>query len=149
VLQKPYLLAGTVEDNLRYTYTVGKKQADIAEIKSYLAKLKLPAAVLTKGKTELSGGEQQRIAFLRSLLARPDVLLLDEVSAALDEANTLLLEDLIKEETALRVLSVIFVSHHKRQLERLAQSILYLEGGETRFYGAAKDFFAKGETRYE
>ncbi|MCE5287208.1 MAG: ATP-binding cassette domain-containing protein [Pelosinus sp.] len=149
VLQKPYLFDGTVEDNLRYTYTVGKKQADITEIKSYLAKLNLPVAVLPKSKTELSGGEQQRIAFLRSLLARPDILLLDEVSAALDEANTLLLEALLKEEAAISALSVMFVSHNVQQLQRLAHAILYLENGQPCFYEQAKDFFAKGELQHE
>lgn len=143
VLQKPYLFEGTVEDNLRYTYTVGKKQADMTEIKSYLGKLALPSDILAKSKNELSGGEQQRIAFLRSLLARPDVLLLDEVTAALDEKSALLLEALIKEEAA-NGLSVVFVSHNNEQLRRLAQTILYLAGGETKFYGIAQEFFRRG-----
>jgi putative ABC transport system ATP-binding protein len=145
VLQKPYLFAGTAEDNLRYAYIVSKKQVDITEIKYYLAKLQLSSAVLAKGKTELSGGEQQRIAFLRSLLVRPDILLLDEVSASLDEVNTLLLETLINEEISERSLSVIFVSHDNQQLQRVAQDILYIENGQLGFYGPAQEFFAKGD----
>ena len=140
VLQKPYLFAGTVRDNLEYAYQVWRQQPDPQEISSYLARVNLPALVLDKSKNELSGGEQQRIALVRSLLAKPQVLLLDEVTAALDEANTLLLEQLIRTEWNARSLTVLFISHQPAQLRRLARTVLYLEAGRLGYAGPVNEF---------
>lgn len=150
VLQKPYLFEGSVRDNLEYSYLVWKQKPDSAEIAAYLARVNLTAAILEKRGSEMSGGEQQRIALVRSLLAKPEMLLLDEVSAALDEENTLLLEQLIKEECKARNITVFFISHNTDQLRRLAEKILYLEQGKIIFNGSAEDFFQiRGGVKYE
>ena len=141
VLQKPYLFDGTVMDNLEYPYHVWNQQPDMIEVRSYLERVNLPASILGKRKTEMSGGEQQRIALVRSLLAKPPVLLLDEVTASLDEENTLVLEKLILEEWASRSLTVFFISHHPDQLQRMAKSILYLDRGQLRYQGPLGDYF--------
>jgi putative ATP-binding cassette transporter len=57
----------------------------------------------------LSGGEQQRLAFVRILLHKPDVLIMDESTSALDEASQESLMNLFKEELA--HMTVITVGH--------------------------------------
>ena len=141
VLQKPYLFDGTVQDNLEYPYQVLNQKPDMFEMRSYLERVNLPASMLGKRKTEMSGGEQQRVALVRSLLAKPQVLLLDEVTASLDEENTLVLEKLILEEWASRSLTVFFISHIPDQLQRLAKSILYVDRGQLHYQGPLGDYF--------
>ncbi len=141
VLQKPYLFEGTVRDNLEYPYLIWRRDPDEAEINSYLTRVNLTTGVLVKRGSEMSGGEQQRVAFVRSLLAKPEVLLLDEISAALDEQNTLVLEQLIRKEQAARNITVLFISHNTDQLRRLAQKIIYIEQGQVSFYGETDEFF--------
>ena len=141
VLQKPYLFEGTVRDNLAYPYLVWNQKPDETEITSYLAKVNLTADMLDKRGSEMSGGEQQRVSLVRSLLAKPSVLLLDEISASLDESNTLTLEQLIREELTARNVTVLFISHNNDQLRRLAQKIVYIKQGHISFCGAAEDFF--------
>ena len=143
VLQKPYLFEGTVRDNLEYPYLVWKQHPDSAEIESYLEKVNLPPSILDKRGGELSGGEAQRAALVRSLLAKPEVLLLDEMSSALDEDNTLVMEQLIGQERQSRNLTVLFISHNSGQLSRLAGQVLHLENGSLSFAGPAEDFFRK------
>lgn len=145
VLQKPYLFEGTVRDNLAYSYLVWKQKPDETEINSYLTRVNLAPGVLVKHGSELSGGEQQRVAFVRSLLAKPEVLLLDEISAALDEQNTLVLEQLILQEQAARNITVLFISHNTDQLRRLARRIIYIEQGRVSYYGQTEQFFQAGE----
>lgn len=145
VLQKPYLFGDTVRENLEYPYTVWKLKPEEAVIKQYLERVNLPTAVLSKSEHELSGGEQQRIALVRSLLAKPEIVLLDEVTAALDEENTLLLEELLAYEQQQRPLTICLITHSSAQLRRLSQQVLYIEAGCGTFYATAADFFARGE----
>jgi putative ABC transport system ATP-binding protein len=141
VLQKPYLFAGTVRDNLEYPYHVWKQKPDLEEITAYLTRVNLTSAMLEKRGTEMSGGEQQRVALVRSLLAKPDVLLLDEITASLDADNTLIIERLVREEREERHLTVCFISHEREQLRRLAQRVVYLEQGRMTFAGSGEAFF--------
>lgn len=146
ILQKPYLFGTTVQENLLYPYELQGQKPDLNEINQYLNQVQLPANTLEKKNTALSGGEQQRIALIRSLLVKPKVILLDEVTAALDEENTLLIEKLIEYEQRLQQLTVLFITHNQQQAKRLARKMLYLEAGLISFWGAATDFFKeKGE----
>ena len=146
ILQKPHLFGTTVQENLLYPYELLGQKPDFKEISRYLDKVKLPQSTLEKKNTALSGGEQQRIALIRSLLIKPEIILLDEVTAALDEENTLLLETLITQEQNLQHLTLLFITHNQEHAKRLAHKILYLEAGKIRYWGAKTEFFkAKGE----
>lgn len=146
ILQKPYLFGTTVEENLLYSYQLLGKKPDYNELNSYLDKVQLPKNIIEKKNTALSGGEQQRIALIRSLLIKPQIILLDEVTAALDETNTLLLEKLILDEQMLHQATLLFITHNLEQAKRLAQKIMYLEAGHITFLGSVATFFkTKGE----
>lgn len=146
VLQKPYLFGTTVQENLIYPYQLLGQSPNFEEINAYLAQVKLPQSTLEKKNTALSGGEQQRVALIRSLLIKPDILLLDEVTAALDQENTTLLEELIIHEQDRHQLTLLFITHNPEQAKRLAHKILYLEAGNLSWYDTVADFFShKGD----
>jgi len=149
ILQKPYLFGTTVEENLLYPYKLLGKRPDYNELGSYLNKVQLPKNIIEKKNTALSGGEQQRIALIRSLLMKPQIILLDEVTAALDETNTLLLEKLIIEEQTLHQATLLFITHNLEQAKRLAQKIMYIKAGHITFLGSAKIFFSEKGEQYE
>jgi ABC-type iron transport system FetAB ATPase subunit len=67
----------------------------------------------------LSSGEKQRLALLRLLANRPEVLLLDEPTANLDAANSRRVETLVRDYLKASGASCLWVSHDKRQLEHL------------------------------
>lgn len=141
ILQKPYLFGRTIRDNLEYPYNLLKKAPDWAVINDYLARVNLPESIADKNTTDLSGGEQQRVALVRSLLVKPKVILLDEVTAALDEENTAVIENLLSTEKAAQKLTVLFITHNHAQAKRLAEKILYLNKGAVQFFGDKEDFF--------
>lgn len=145
VFQKPFLFGQTVKENLFYPYQLLRQEPNLMEINSYLAKVNLEENVLLKKNSQVSGGEQQRIALVRSLLVKPQILLLDEVTASLDQANAQLIEQLIHQENQDRKLTVLFISHSLKQAKELAQKIIYLEKGRIKFRGEKSEFFAQRE----
>lgn len=149
ILQKPYLFGTSVQENLFYPYQLLNQEPNLDEIGNYLSKANLPKSTLEKKNTTLSGGEQQRIALIRSLLIKPEIILLDEITAALDEENTLLIEKLITHEQQAHNITLLFITHNISQAKRLAQKILYLEAGTIRFWGIGVDFFSQKGESYE
>lgn len=141
ILQKPYLFGRTIRDNLEYPFNLLNKDPDWTIINDYLTRVNLPESIADKNTTDLSGGEQQRVALVRSLLVKPKIILLDEVTAALDEENTAVIENLLLTEKAVHKLTVLFITHNNAQAKRLAENILYLDKGAVQFYGTKEDFF--------
>ena len=145
VFQKTYLFGNTVMDNLMYPYHLLKQQPNFQEITDYLNQVNLPESIITKKINEISGGEQQRIALIRSLLVKPKILLLDEITASLDEENTIIIENLIQNQNQNRNVTVLFISHNMGQAKRLAKNILYLKNGKVSYHGSKDEYFAQKE----
>ncbi|NOY65912.1 MAG: ATP-binding cassette domain-containing protein [Gammaproteobacteria bacterium] len=70
--------------------------------------------------SRLSTGEKQRLGLLRACQQQPQVLLLDEPTANLDKHYTLVVEKYIDRQIKTRDLSVIWVTHDEKQIERVA-----------------------------
>lgn len=78
---------------------------------------------------QLSGGEQQRVAIARAIVKRPDVLLCDEPTGALDyETGKVVLEALQKVNEELKSLVVIIT--HNSEISKLGDRVIYLANGE-------------------
>src|SRR5512146_558714 len=94
--QAPYLFGGTVHDNVAYGLKArgiqGGEQQRIVDDALQIVGLQ---GFRDRMARELSGGEAQRVAMARALALRPDVLLLDEPLANIDQETTVLLEAVI------------------------------------------------------
>lgn len=78
----------------------------------------------------MSSGEKQRLGLLRLLQNQPQVLLLDEPTANLDQDNTRLFEEFVMEYLQLHQATCIWVSHDADQLKRIAQHHFVFQSGE-------------------
>ena len=92
-------------------------------VKALITHLDAPAADRLAGS--LSGGEKRRVALCRALLARPDLLILDEPTNHLDTDSIVWLEDFLKNYPG----TCIFVTHDRYFLDRVANRIVELAGG--------------------
>ncbi len=87
----------------------------------------------------LSGGEKQRLSILLSLIGRPKLLILDELTTGLDpevRQNMWNSFENIRESG----IAILMVSHYLDEVEVLADKILYLEKGRQEFFGTQKGF---------
>jgi|ACQI01.1.fsa_nt_gi ABC-type iron transport system FetAB ATPase subunit len=91
-----------------------------------LSELGLEKAILNANPDSLSSGEKQRLALLRGLQYQPKVLLLDEVTANLDEDSELLVEAVIKDYLRNHSASALWISHSSAQIKRLADTQIRL-----------------------
>jgi ABC-type iron transport system FetAB ATPase subunit len=91
-----------------------------SEISITLETLHLPDNILDSTVQNLSIGEKQRLALLRLLNHAPDILLLDEPTANLDQANVQNVEKLISSYVKTRQRAAVWVSHDPSQAARLA-----------------------------
>lgn len=98
--------------------TVREHLPKCAQTPSLLVALGLPERLLDAPLAQLSSGERQRLALLRAVLLQPDFLLLDEPTAALDEANTLRVEAVL-EQLRSEGKGLLLVTHSSAQAQRL------------------------------
>jgi len=94
-------------------------------------RLEISPEVDTRPVSRLSTGERQRLALLRALEHRPEVLLLDEPTGPLDEETTAAVEALLREKQD-NGLAILWVTHDKRQAERVATRRFWIDRGRLR-----------------
>ena len=87
----------------------------------------------------LSGGQQQRVAIARALMMKPQVLLFDEPTAALDPEITAQVVDIIKELQETSITQVI-VTHEVNVAQKVATKVVYIEQGKIVEMGSADCF---------
>jgi putative ABC transport system ATP-binding protein len=120
---------GKVEENLRFGLKVSDEKSD-EEMERYLNLVGLDSNFLKRDSQELSIGERQRVSLARTLMHKPEVLLLDEPTSALDPTATLQIEKLIKELNQELKLTIFFVTHNLSQAQRLGHRCVILIDGE-------------------
>ena len=126
VPQLPAPLPGTVADNVRYGPGLLDRPVDPA---AFLPPAGLDAEFAERDAARLSVGEQQRVMLARALALEPEVLLLDEPTAALDDAAKEGVERTLADLRGRAGLSLVVVTHDRGQAERLAERVVRLDGG--------------------
>lgn len=126
--QQPYLFGQTVRGNLAFPFTMRGRSVDTKRIKELFDLFHMNLDLLEKSNTELSGGEMQRICLIRSLLFAPEVLLLDEVTSALDTENTEWVEEGLM-QLHKEGLTLLQVTHNPEQSVRMGQRRMTVKDG--------------------
>jgi molybdate transport system ATP-binding protein len=88
--------------------------------------------LLARRPRTLSGGERQRVAIGRALLADPMALLLDEPLASLDQARKQEILPYLEKLVGAARIPILYVSHAREEIERLAGTVVTLDGGRVK-----------------
>ena len=94
-----------------------------------MAQVSLEAELADKPATDLSGGQEQRLAIARALALNPSLLLLDEPTSSLDPIATSRVEESLLRLRQQSDLTMIWVSHSIEQARRIGSRVLLLDGG--------------------
>jgi len=94
---------------------------------------------------ELSGGQKQRVAIVRALCMHPEILLFDEVTAALDPEMVREVLDVVL-DLAREGKTMIIVTHEMQFARAIADRVLFLEDGKIAEEAAPEDFFTAPKT---
>ncbi len=151
MLQDSVIFSGTVEDNIRY----GKLDATSDEIKRAIKTVRaeefienmggLSAPIIERGAS-LSQGQRQLIAFARTLLSDPKILILDEATSAIDAKTEKLLQDgldmLLKGRTS-------FIIAHRLSTIRNCDKIMYVSNKGITECGTHDELIAKKGDYYK
>jgi len=103
---------------------------------------------LSRFPRQLSGGQQQRVAIACAFAAKPDLILCDEVTSALDvsvQAHVLELLKAIQEKTGV---ACVFISHDLGVVKQVANKVIVLQKGIVAEAGPTEDVFAKPTHNY-
>ncbi len=143
LFQRPVLLRRSARANVIHAlalaghgYRERRKRAD-----STLAKFGL-TGLAERQATVLSGGEQQLLALARAAAQEPEVLFLDEPTAALDPAATAEIEAMLDNLHADRV-RIVMTTHDLGQARRMADEIAFMHRGRLIEATPAADFFSR------
>lgn len=94
---------------------------------------------------QLSGGQKQRVAIVRALIMKPEIMLFDEVTAALDPEMVREVLDVML-ELAKGGSTMVIVTHEMQFARAVADRIIFLDGGNIVEESAPEDFFTQPET---
>ena len=132
VPQRTYLFNDTVAANVAYAKEVDEKKVIEALKRSgaweFVSTFKKGTfTYLDEAASNLSGGQRQRIALARALYSDPDVLILDEATAALDNISEAQIMEVIEQ---LKKDKIIYIIAHRLHSIKEADEVLFFDGGK-------------------
>ena len=154
VFQNPYLslnprktIGQIVGEPLRHFFRPARAEADAA-VREVLGEVSLGEGYLGRYPDQLSGGERQRVAIARALVVRPEVLVCDEVTSALDVSVQAVIVELLRRLQRERQLSMIFITHNLALVRSIAQRCVVLSQGRVVEAGPVTDILERPASPY-
>ncbi|HCF8063986.1 TPA: iron ABC transporter ATP-binding protein FetA [Klebsiella michiganensis] len=127
--QTPALFGDSVYDNLIFPWQIRHQQPDPNALVADLLRFGLAENTLEKSINELSGGEKQRVSLIRNLQFLPQVLLLDEITSALDESNKKNVNEIIHRYKTEKNIAVLWVTHDSNEIAHADEVITLKPAG--------------------
>lgn len=124
VYQKPHFVSSlSVIDNLLLANYLAEQPQNRTRVRELAEQLGFTDH-LNKKTNQLSQGEQQRVSIARAVMNQPDVILADEPTSSLDDENTGLVVDLLRQQSEQIGASLIVVTHDQRLKDVFQNQVL-------------------------
>ena len=140
----------------KQVYEILKKHTDLnkkeifKEVISLFEKVKLPTPqrIFKSYPHQLSGGQKQRVMIAMAIACKPDLLIADEPTTALDVTVQKEIIGLLKELQSENKMSILFISHDLPLVSEIADDVIVIYKGEIIEQGKTKDIFKNPQKQY-
>jgi len=120
--QRPYLLQESVYDNIVYPLKIRKIKPKEEEIDEWLVRFGLQEKKRRYARS-LSSGERQKLSFIRAMIFRPELVIIDETFSNLDQESVEVAEKWILENQQKQPITYIIISHQMNSITHLCDYI--------------------------
>ncbi|SHF71275.1 ABC transporter ATP-binding protein [Ornithinibacillus halophilus] len=154
-LQSATMTKGTVLENLELPLTLQGERIDKDYAKELLHDVGLSEEFMERNAKDLSGGQRQKLSIARTLVNKPKILLLDEITSSLDRVSQHDIEELIEKVNKKYGTTMIWITHNLEQAINIGQYTWVMmqgeliESGDSSLLNSPKDErvqqFVKGE----
>ncbi|MEK3889068.1 ABC transporter ATP-binding protein [Bacillus sp. FSL K6-3431] len=129
-LQNAPMINGSVFKNLALPLELQGKQMSEKEAINFLVDVGLDEEILHRNIRDLSGGQRQKVSIARTLVNRPQILLLDEITSSLDKASLNEIEELIVKINQKYEVSIIWITHNLHQAQTIGDYTWVMMNGQ-------------------
>ncbi len=145
----PRLTVGQIVAEGMKVHRIGRNNKEREErVLASLCEVGLDTDVINRFPHEFSGGQRQRIAIARSIVLKPDFLVLDEPTSALDMTIQKQIIDLLKELQQRHNITYLFISHDLRVVRSMSDQVAVMQGGRIVESGLAAKVFEAPKHQY-
>jgi len=134
----------TVKENIRFPMEVfsHKSEEEMEERARFcLSRVNLPEHVFDLMPSEISGGQQKRVAIARAIVLEPKYLFCDEPNSGLDPRTSLVIDQLIRDITVELGICTVVNSHDMNSIMEIGDNIIFLKNGKKEWQGSRTDIF--------
>ncbi len=129
-LQSAPMVSGTVYDNLTLPLELQSQTLPKEEAEELLEDVGLTKDMLNRNVKDLSGGQRQKVSIARTLVNKPQVLLLDEITSSLDRTSLKEIEELIVKINKKYGTTIIWITHNLQQALEIGNYTWVMMDGE-------------------
>jgi putative ABC transport system ATP-binding protein len=129
-LQNATMIKGSVLENLELPLSLQGKTIEKDYAEELLHDVGLTGEFLERSAKDLSGGQKQKLSIARTLVNKPDILLLDEITSSLDRVSQHEVEDLIEKINEKYGTTMIWITHNLEQALRIGHYTWVMMNGE-------------------
>ena len=140
IMQDSILFGKIVKDNFEYLNSLNNNELSEVKFLELLEKVKLNKNFYLKDINNLSGGEKQRIAIIRTIMNSPQFILADEPFSALDKYRIQVLAKILVDLVDSENLGLVVVSHYFDEIIHLFDKVIFIFKCEILFLGNPEEF---------
>ena len=134
----------SVMENVRFPMEMFSRQSEEemqARAEFCLRRVEIPERVWNLMPSEISGGQQKRVAIARAIVLEPKYLFCDEPNSGLDPKTSLVIDALIQDITREYNICTIVNSHDMNSIMEIGDNIVFLKGGHKEWQGSRHEVF--------